>query len=167
MQCEMCGKDVPRTRRTIVERIEMQLCAECAKFGKDATPEARKSENLRQSVGDRLQQRQKRMGAKDALEKGEQELVSDYGQRIQRARQKKGWSREQLADKVGQPVPTIAKIESNDLHPSDRAVKNFEKELGITLMETVEKDYIPRHGAAPSRGLTLGDLIKDAQKKNK
>lgn len=169
MQCEMCGKEVPRTRKVIIERTEMSVCSDCAKFGKEATPEAKKAAGVQGSVGDRLAARQRRMtSGQDALAGGEEELVEDFGPRIKRAREKKGWTREQLADKIGQPVPTVTKFESGDMVPSDRALQSIERTLGVKLKEKVDKAFIPqRPDASKPSGLTLGDLIKEAQKKEK
>lgn len=169
MQCEMCGKSVPRTRKVIVERTEMSLCNDCSKFGTEATPEARKTAGVTGTVGDRLAARARRMGApSDALASGEEEIVPDYGQRIMAGRQKKGWTREQLADKIGEPVPTVAKFESNTMVPSDRALSALQKQLNIKLKEKVDRAFIqPQRDASQPSGLTLGDLIKKAQKDKK
>ena len=36
MICELCGKDVPRLHKVVIEGVIMNVCDECAKFGKEA-----------------------------------------------------------------------------------------------------------------------------------
>lgn len=170
MNCEMCAKDFPKLRDYRVDGVKMMLCMDCGRFGTPIENPATAADPSRLSVGDKLEQRARRMGAgQDALGSGEKELAPDFGDRIKRGRERKGLDRQQLADKIHQPVPTVTKYEMGQLNPSDRAIKDLEKVLGITLMESVDvSDFATRAAQpAPSRGLTLGDLIKDAQKKQK
>jgi putative transcription factor len=165
MQCEMCGSDRGRLRNVRVEGTVMNVCDNCARFGEELSPVQRQEKATPGAIGQRLQDRQRRATPRDALET-EEELVEDYGERVRRAREKKGLTREQLADRVSEPVPTISKIEAGNLHPSDRTVKALEKELQIKLMEPPPKSQMPqRSSPGAQRGLTLGDLIKQAQKK--
>ncbi len=166
MQCEMCGSDRGRLRKVRVEGTVMNVCDNCARFGEEISPPPQaKSTQSAAPVAERLQERQRRATPRDALESTE-ELVDDYGERVRHGREKKGWTRENLADKVSEPVPTIAKIEAGQLHPSDRAIKALQRELGIKLMEPPPKGQLPERSAASQRGLTLGDLIKDAKKRS-
>lgn len=145
----------------------MNTCENCARFGEELAPAARPADPAGGTVADRLQARQRRSTPRDALE-SEEELVEDYGDRVRHAREKKGWTRQQLADRVSEPVPTIAKIEGGDLHPSDRTVKALQKELGIKLMEPPPRGQVPQQGSPSSqRGLTLGDLLKEAKKRQR
>lgn len=166
MQCEMCGSDRGRLRQVRVEGTVMSVCDNCARFGEEIAPAPKPQESSAAPVADRLAARQRRESPRDALE-AEEELVDDYGERVRRAREKKGWTREQLADRVSEPVPTIAKIEAGSLHPSDRAVKALQKELQVKLMEPPPRSQQPARSAGSQRGLTLGDLIKDAKRQEK
>lgn len=169
MQCEMCGSDRGRLRKARVEATVMNVCDNCVRFGEEIAPppKATGSGPGAAPVADRLAARQRRETPRDALE-SEEELVDDYGERVRRGREKKGWTREQLADRVSEPVPTIAKIEAGSLHPSDRAVKALQKELQIKLMEPPPRTQQPaRSSPGSQRGLTLGDLIKDAKREQK
>ena len=101
---------------------------------------------------------------KDVYTKMEKELISEWNNKIKKAREKKGLSREELGFKIGERTVTISKIENGDLRPSDKMIEKIEKELGITLFENVEK--VPRYATGShSRGsLTLGDFIKKEEK---
>jgi putative transcription factor len=169
MPCEMCGADRPNLRRARVEGTVMMVCSQCIRFGEEIEPRpaATPARAPPTPVADRLAARQRRMETRDALDSDE-ELVEDFGERVKRAREKKGWTREDLAGKVGQPVPTIAQIEAGKLHPADSTVKALEKHLGVKLMEAVPRTQLPRNQApGTQRGLTLGDLLEEAKKKAK
>lgn len=147
----------------------MNVCKNCVRFGEELAPaKAAGTAAGHGSVADRLAARERRQAPRNVLDQMDLELVDDYGERIRKGREKKGWTREQLADRIQQPVPTVTKFESHSLHPSDKAVKALEHELGIKLMEEVPRSTMPQHAPpGANRGLTLGDLLKDAKKKQK
>jgi len=87
-------------------------------------------------------------------------LVPDWAERIKEGRIKKGWTREELSAKVGEPVNAIAKMENGDLRPSDETAKKLEKLLGITLFQEVKEIEAASSSSSERRGLTIGDLIK-------
>lgn len=170
MPCEMCGADRPHLKKARIEGMVMLVCGECVRFGEEIAPRpapAAAPGATPSPVADRLAARQRRLQPRDALDT-EEELVEDYGPRVQRAREKKGWTREVLADKVGQPVPTIAQIEAGRLHPADSTVRSLEKQLGVKLREAVPKAQLPQRPApGAQRGLTLGDLLEQAKRKER
>lgn len=168
MNCEMCGADFPRLKRARVEGMIMNVCNDCTRFGEVIeAPRPAAAQSGPGAIQDRLAERQRKATPKNVLDSMQKELVEGFGERIRKAREKKGWTREQLADRIHQPVPTVTKFESEKMVPSDKAVSHLERELGIKLMEAVPQGQMVQRdtSAAPSRGLTLGDLIKDAQKK--
>ncbi len=76
---------------------------------------------------------------------------------MQRAREGKGWSREDLGRKINEKVSVITHLENGEIHPSDKFIKKLEKTLGIELMEAVEDIHIT--GSMESKGMTLADFI--------
>lgn len=147
----------------------MNVCNDCLRFGEEIAPRQQEGEARIGSgtLGDRLAARERRQSSRNVLDQMDLELVDDFGTRIRKAREKKGWTREELANRVQQPVPTVTKYESQQLHPADETVKSLERELGIKLMEEVPRGTIPQRAPPGSRGMTLGDILKDAQKKQK
>ena len=103
----------------------MLVCKECAKLGKVLgkidyrTPK-------RRSLSQRLEE-----AGRDLTE--EELIVEDFGDRIKKARENMGLSREDLAKLVGIKVSLLAKIENNELLPEDRIRKKLEKVLKIKL----------------------------------
>ena len=155
--CEMCGKECKAIPAKI-DGVTMMVCHDCLRHGeaiqvrRPAPPRPSSSTPFRSSKPPR----------KDVFQGMEKELVADWSAKIQKARKKKGLSREQLGFRIGQRTVTISKMENGDLRPSDNTVKKLEKELGISLLEQVQKvDAGERKQSFSSGGrYTLGDFIK-------
>ena len=150
MKCEICGKEA-KLRRALVEGVEMLVCQECSRYG-IVLPEKRafvpkpKKKPIPYS--------------KDVFEEMDKDLVPDWGKKIREARERKGLSREQLGAMVGEKTTTIAKIENEELRPTDETVKKLEKVLEIKLFQEVGEALIKSKGGRP---LTIGDLFKNAK----
>lgn len=168
MECEMCGRKIG-TRRHSVDGTVMNLGACCAKYG---TP---LDQPAPQGSPAALQQNLERSAAKRAPKDvyasvAEIVLVADYGRRIKEGREKRGWSHEQLGNKVSARVPELHKIEQGSLRPGDDLARRIERELGIVLFEKVDVGPAAVGGVAKKPaggGMTLGDLLKDALDKDK
>ncbi len=165
MECEMCGSNVG-TRRYMVDGTTMNLGMCCSKYGQELAsgkaPVGSKA-NMEQS----LQRRAGRSRSKDIYKEDTMDLVPDFGARIRRAREQKGWTHDQLGNKVSARVPQLRQIESGHLRPSDELARKIERELGITILEKMDGPAavsgIPV--GKSKAGLTIGDLIKEAKKK--
>ena len=66
------------------------------------------------------------------------ELLSDYGFAIRRAREVRGMSQEELALAIKEKASLLKKLEREDLRPTDGVRKKLERVLGISLTETIE-----------------------------
>jgi len=87
-----------------------------------------------------------------------EELVEDFGERIRRAREARGWKQTDLGSKVNERASVIAKLESQTMVPNDAMIPKLERALGIRLREKVEPVAVKKHtGRAP---VTLGDLVR-------
>lgn len=166
MECEMCGKQVG-TRRYMVDGTVMNLGMCCSKYGTaldgPAAPAGSKA-----AVEQNLQRRAGRQRSRDVFSEQETwDLVEDYGQRVRKAREQRGWDHARLGDKVSARVPELRQVEANQLRPSDRLAKALEKELQITLLEKVDATAPKVSGQKKGggSGLTIGDLLKDAMDK--
>lgn len=166
VQCELCGNTVPRTRRFLVDRTPLNVCSNCERFGKALETPSRKAPIAPGNVPAALERRNRRMGSKDVYESKEMqlEMVEDFAARIRTAREKKGWTRQELGSKVGEREVTVGRIEAGALRPPDEVARRMELELGIALFEAVSNVAVSR---APIRGFTLGDALQDALKKAK
>ena len=154
MSCELCGKENRGCRVALVDGVKMMLCPDCLRHhGGKIQESVRPSTNVERVVF----QRTIKSTPKDIYKDMEKELVSNWSDVIKEARKKKGLTREELGFKIEERTVTISKIENGDLRPSDKIVKKLEKELGISLLETVKEVSTVHHS---SEGMTLGDFIR-------
>ncbi len=162
-ECEMCGSKTG-TRRYLVSGTEMRLGMCCSKYGQPLDTPAQ--QGTQAAMNQNLERRAQRMTSKSVYQEDVWDLVDDYGTHIKQARERKGWSHDQLGNRVSARVPQLKQIETNHLRPSDDLAKRFEKELGITLLEKVDATTAQKAAAKKGgAGLTIGDLLKDAMKK--
>lgn len=149
MRCEVCGRETKKLYHVLIEGVEMMVCEECKKFGKLLAPQKKKviSKPIKRVIP----------YSKDIFQNMDKDLLPGWGEKIRKAREARGWSREQLGAKVGEKTNTIAKIENEELRPPDETVKKLEKLLEIQLFEKIE-GHIIKH--KEKKKLTLGDLVK-------
>lgn len=166
MQCEMCGKNVG-TRRYMVEGTVMSLGLECSKYGTPLDTPAPTGTKAAMQQG--LERREQRMTSRNVYDAADARvMVEDFGPRVHRAREAKGWTHDVLGNKVHARVPELKQIEAGKMRPSDDVARRLEKELGIELYEIIEGPAPVVSGAkkpAAGAGLTIGDLLKDAMDK--
>lgn len=159
MICELCGKDVTFHRKVTIEGVQLEVCAECAKFGIEAKKEPPKEEAPRPIVAQRLESRERRGKPKDVYDTtGKEELTENYGALIRNARSGRGMTQKDLAMRINERVTVLSKIESGEMRPDDKLVTKLEKELGIKLKEKVPEILAGKESKPGS--LTLADLIK-------
>lgn len=140
MICELCGREVPKLKMVNVEGSVLKVCFECAKFGKESAPTPVDTEEDEQedAIARRLEIRTKRMKSRDIFAEFSEELVEDYHRRIQRARNDKGWTQEELGRKLNERKSIIAKLENKSIKPDNKLIRKLEKTLDIVLLERVD-----------------------------
>lgn len=153
-ECEKCGRKGGRMTPVMIAGAEMYVCPDCTRFG---TAIKRAPPPLQAAPASSPSTPMWSSRKKDALSSREKELAEDYPIRVQRAREGKGWSREDLGRKINEKVSVISNLENGEIHPSDKFIKKLEKALGIELMEAVEDVHIT--GSMESKGMTLADFI--------
>ena len=161
MICELCGRDVPRLKKVIIEGVVLNVCDECAKFGKEIKGnEIPKDVKYLppEVVRERLER--KRRKRRDYLEE-EEVLIDDYSRVIREARERMGLTQDELAKKILEKKTVISKIERGEMRPDEKLIKKLEKALNIKLKEKVSPLY-RKEEEKKSDALTLGDLIKGA-----
>ncbi|ADC70236.1 transcriptional regulator, XRE family [Methanocaldococcus sp. FS406-22] len=159
--CELCGKLTDKLYKVIIEGSEMNVCKECAKFGKSPKTYSRLGKKTIIGKGTITTNKQVKKPVKrkrdifDTLPM----LREDYGDVIREAREKRGLSIEELAKKLKMKASTLQKFERYELEPNEREIKILEKELKISLTESVgeESSY---YGGGDEDGFTLGDFIR-------
>ena len=144
MECELCGKKRDYLKKARVEGSIVNVCDDCAKYGtvvQFSTPNKSSTDSYGKTVGT---SGGSKIGRKihipysSDMETGEQELVQDYGKRIQQAWQKSGKDLSEFAAMLNEKSSVISKLISGNMRPNDQLVKKLERKLKITLNEPVE-----------------------------
>jgi putative transcription factor len=145
MQCEICGKEA-KLVSAIIEDVKMNVCSECASFGKV----------LRQPV----EPTEIKAGKTKKPEEEKVEIiVPDFARKIRKAREKLGLEQEKFGQKLGIKESIIHKIETGDFKPSIEMARKMEKILNIKLVMEYSEEK-KTYAAGESEGFTIGDLIK-------
>ncbi len=147
MQCEICGSNIRgKAHRVILEGTELNVCDACAKYGHEVkqVPKATATGRVPASkvpagrVPAGITFRTGSRRRPDMFDQMTDELLSDYGFAIRRAREARGMSQEELALAIKEKSSLIKKIEREDLRLEDSVRKKLERVLGISLTETIE-----------------------------
>jgi putative transcription factor len=141
MLCEMCGNDVEATSRVRVEGSTLNLCADCARFGKainpppSAAPAPAGPRKVAYAGGaSRAGGRGRSMQERDLYtEIGEMELAPDWAKRIRVAREALHWTPEEFGKKLNEKKSVVLKIESGSFRPADDLVRRIERLLKVRL----------------------------------
>ena len=166
MNCEICGKPIEgRPIRTKIDGSVLEVCKECSKFGRvqKDTPLERKFVS-RNKKGNPQKRHQARQNVQRRREEPMDELVEDYNVIIRKARESKGWTREELGAKMYEKVSVINRIESGKMEPDVKLAKKFEKTLNITLIEKYDEMDLESFKSSASGPNTLGSIVKIKRK---
>lgn len=130
----MCGKEVSKLVPIFIEKSMLSVCSICAKFGKNVDKPGIAPTPI--EITQRLQMRSQRQEIKDIFsEESTDAMAENYSTIIKNARDKKGWSQEELGKKVNEKKSVIAKIEAGGMEPSIDLARRLEKVLGVKLIE--------------------------------
>lgn len=161
--CELCGANVPHVKSISIDGTIMMACSVCAKFGTEITLPTSQKRAANVEISDRLTARRRRLTPRDIYSgSDEEELARDYGDRIRRAREARGWKQAELGARINEKASVIRELEGGDMRPSDELIKKLEKMLEIRLKEKVEKISARKQSA--SSPLTLADLVERSDK---
>ena len=147
MQCEICGSDIRgKAHRVILEGTELNVCDACAKYGHEVKPVPKATAAGRVPAGKvsagkvpaGITFRTRSRRRPDMFDQMTDELLSDYGFAIRRAREARGMSQEELALAIKEKASLLKKLEREDLRPTDGIRKKLERVLEISLTETIE-----------------------------
>jgi len=144
-ECEVCGEEEAEFI-AVIEGAKLHVCGDCAKRGR---------------VLARIAPQQKATGGfarKPVEAESEPELVADYAERIRSAREKMKINVDVLAELVREKESYLRRIEAGKALPSEELAKKLEKELGITLFESISSSHLVAQNKKPGE-VTLGDLI--------
>ncbi|MGC9346198.1 MAG: multiprotein bridging factor aMBF1 [Candidatus Bathyarchaeales archaeon] len=169
MRCEVCGCKIHgKPYKVMIEGAKLTVCSKCAKHGtiiweetkpKTVTPKLRVARPPQSKI-------QSKKPPQIAVE-STLELVEDFDVKIRRAREKLGFSHEELGKKISEKVSVLKKIETGKMTPDNKLALKLEHALKIKLLAPASDKKIPQTKIPKpaSRELTLGDLIQLNKKK--
>ncbi|MHA2395390.1 MAG: multiprotein bridging factor aMBF1 [Candidatus Thorarchaeota archaeon] len=180
--CELCGRNMKGPGRNVtIEGASMLVCPQCAsKFGGQSissesrpasAPRTRPSwvggpERPTPTRPRRASTPKPKPKPRSGVLIDDMELIEDYAEAIRAARQKKHLSQEELAQKIGERISTLQSIESGRLKPTGKTIRGLERELEISLLETVGTAPIKVSKGKGGAGPTLGDRVVVKRKKS-
>ncbi len=160
MRCEVCGRKIHSDPvRAVIEGAKLTVCVECSKHGKViyqeevsiSQPSPTKSTIHIPVIMKKPPVAQVQIS---------QEVVEDYAAKIRNAREKLGFSHEDLGKKINEKASLLRHIETGKVAPNNQLAGKLEHVLKIKLMVPIADEKatatVPRKA---SEGLTLGDLI--------
>lgn len=159
MRCEVCGHKIHGSPiKALIEGARLTVCIECSKHGKVVYDEpAPRQEAVRKPFVSIPARKPTPRATVDTS----QEIVEGYDLKIRQAREKLGFSHEELGKKINEKASVLRKIETGKMTPNNQLVTKLEHTLKIKLLVPVAEEksqqQIPK---TPNRELTLGDLMQ-------
>ena len=161
LRCEVCGQRIiGKPFKAMIEGAKMLVCDECVKLG-SIHWEAKIEPRLRK-VAKRLPtlvlptRKQPAIVMEESLD-----LVEDFSSRVRQAREKFGFSHEELGRKISEKVSVLRKIESGKMTPDHKLAEKLQHALRIKLLVPVSEPKIPsKILASPPRSVTLGEVAQ-------
>lgn len=154
MMCELCGKQVPHTVRVRLEGTVISACKGCAKAG-EIVEEPKPAKTTRRKPVQPT--------AEFTLDV-EYDLVDGYGAKVKSARERRGWTQEDLGKLVNEPHSLIHRIELGKYEPSPETARKLEIKLDAKLLTPHREVEAPRQ-RKESKEITLGDMVVVRKKK--
>jgi putative transcription factor len=184
VRCEVCGRKIHGDPiRANIEGAKLTVCAECAKHGKIIYPDEVKqapkspfltivsstgSTSASTSTGTTPKSRrsaapvkQKKLNLAVKVEIT-QELIAGYAAVIRVAREKMGFSHEELGLKINERASVLKHIELGKMEPNNLLASKLERLLKIKLLVPIEVEEKPASTPVTGKNqeVTLGDLIE-------
>ncbi len=162
MICEVCGKDVPKLHKVLIEGAIMNVCDECAKLGVPIEKEEKKNVSpiYTKNVHKPKEVKPKEKKSEIDMLDNELVLVEDYGERIKNARLSMNLTLDEAAKKLQEKKNVLSKIERGEMKPDMNMIKKLEKFYNIKLMEKVTSHPGTNLNNKNNESMTLGDVAK-------
>lgn len=143
MPCEICGKE-EKLVKAMIESIELEVCRSCGSFGT-----VRASQTAQVAL--------KPVILPQELEQ-EDSVIEDCAARMKQAREKKGLTQVELAQKLNEKVSVLRSIEAGAHQPNIILARKIEHALHIMLVEKPKEVVMTKTGKEAAT--TIGDVVK-------
>jgi putative transcription factor len=154
-----------------VDGAKLFVCERCKRFGTEVKKQIRKRDipptktvtriSLKTPNVERPKLRREGIGKVEM----QYELVDDYPQQIRHARESSSLTQSEFAQKIGERLSIVQKLETGKIRPSDAIIEKINRILRINLRTAVEEDLPSYHHQKPNLELTIGDMAKSVVKK--
>ncbi len=148
-ECHICGK--PAEGAGVVEGARVDLCDDCADYARDFQYYPR--------FKPRRQQPQQQTLMREKKTQAQFELAEDYAKRLREAREKRGWTREELGKRTLISQQEIVSFEEGRVKPKIEQARKLEFALNVKLLEVQENENA---GRAPLTETELERMVRDA-----
>jgi putative transcription factor len=153
--CELCGKREDRLGYSFVEGVRLQVCSNCARFGKFAgeVPVSNPKDDKKKST-------MVSHNVVHADEEVEEEFViPDFASKIRKKREELGLSQKEFAMKLNERESFVSGLENGTVVLSLDTAKKLEKVLHLTLIMKEKPMHIAQKSFGSSGAMTIGDLL--------
>ncbi len=144
-ECNLCGKNSNILNKVEIEGSVIEVCNACTKFGNKIT-----INRVYRPVAKPI---------KFEIEKDDLEIIPEFGKYIKLAREKKGLTIAEFANKINEKESVLKRIEASLMEPNEELLKKIEKFLNINL-RTKYEEKLKRSVEKKEPNLTLGDIAK-------
>jgi putative transcription factor len=164
LQCEVCGRRIlGKPYKAIIEGARLVVCSDCARLGSISWE--LKTPRVTVTVKPPKPLRKPRLKTATMPQSPLEptlELAEDFGTRIRQAREAQKLSHEDLGRRINEKISLLKKLESQKMTPDNKLAEKLQHALKIRLLVPVKKEKLPKGllATAPSKTITLGDLIK-------
>lgn len=148
MDCEMCGKRVPRLSKVRIDGAVLNVCDSCAKYGTPAESiRTRYPSASSNAPVESIKLPQKKIVVPPSHPSSKRrrrenfdnlEVVPDYAELIREARARLSMTQDELAAQLLEKKNVIANIERGSLLPEIKTARKIERLLHIKLLESEE-----------------------------
>ncbi len=163
MICEVCGKDVPKLHKVLIEGAVMNVCDDCAKLGIPLEKEEKRNiapVYIKQPNKPRENRPKERKNIENQMLDNENVLVENYGELLRNARMAMNLSLEDAAKKLQEKKNVLSKLERGEMKPDKSLIRKLEKFYNIKLTEKVTSHPGTGMENKNTESMTLGDLTK-------
>jgi len=135
MNCEICGKDSDKRISVNIDGTIFDVCEACSKYGAKIEVPSLPKQKIEKPFLRQFNERSER-----ELFKTDEFFIDNYGSAIRRAREKKGLTVKEFAQKLFEKESVIHRVERNEFKPGDELTRKIERFLGIKLKEKLKEE---------------------------
>ena len=156
--CEICGNS-GNTKLCYYAGTKLQICPNCMnKMGVSAVPNYLQNSPPKNKKSSSKSGYSRKISSSNNVMRQSEDLIQGFSKIITEARNKNGFTKEQLAAKISEKVSVIKRIEQG-IRPNDKVIKKIEKCLKIKLMQKHSHIGHSRINSGSDKGFTMGDFF--------